>query len=138
MRLAAVYSLVGQKGDSSLASDDRGPLLTVEQLPQPLRAMIEALSAHDDHPACKWFEKIGNGIFEDDHTIRALPAPHSIYRFRRDELSAYVYLTEDGWYVRPWQRMRGRLSNRVVRVADLRAALDLLACPLRPWWKFWG
>ena len=121
-----------------LANDSREPFLTVEQLPQPLRGMIEALSAYNDHPAHGWFEKIGNGIFEDDHAVTGLPGPHPIYRFRRDSLVAYVWRSEDGWFVRPWQRMRGRVSNATVRVVDLCAALDELARPSRPWWRFWG
>src|SRR3954465_15043474 len=118
-----------------LANDNQGPFWTVEQLPQPWRGMIEELSLHAHHPAHGWFEKIGNGIFEDDWTISGLPAPHPIYRFRRGELTAYVWQTEDGWFVRPWHRMRGRRSSAVVRVTDLRAALDELARPSRPWWR---
>lgn len=131
-------TLFSQQEIPVLASDDRGPLLSVEQLPQPWRGMIEALSAHDDHPACQWFEKIGNGIFEDDHAVYGLPAPHPIYRFRRDGLAAYVWPAEGVWFVRPWQRMRGWVSTTVVRVPGLRAALDQLARPLRPWWRLWG
>jgi hypothetical protein len=52
-------------------------------------------------------------------------------------LAAYVWQAEDGWFVRPWQRMRGWVSNAVVRVNDLRAALDTLARPLCLWWRFW-
>jgi hypothetical protein len=47
-------------------SRDDGPFLTIDQLPHPLRDMMEALSAYDDHPARAWFERIGNGVFEDD------------------------------------------------------------------------
>jgi hypothetical protein len=79
-----------------LDSDDSGQFLTIEQLPEPWRGMIEALSAHDDHPAHRWFVGIGNGIFEDDHAVAGLPAPHAIYRFRREGLAAYVWLAEDG------------------------------------------
>lgn len=121
-----------------MASDDQGPLFTVEQVPQPWRGMLEALSAHDDHPTSEWFEKIGNGIFEDDHAVSGLPSPHPIYRFRRNGLAAYVWQGQDGWSVRPWQGMQGWVSNAVVRVKDLCAALDDLARPLRPWWRFWG
>jgi hypothetical protein len=118
-------------------SEDLGPFLTTDQLPQPWRGMMEALSSHNDHPAHGWFERIGNGVFEDDHAVRGLPGPHPIYRFRRDELAAYVWEADGGWFVRPWQRMLGRVSNAVVRVADLGAALDELARPRRPWWRFW-
>jgi hypothetical protein len=116
-----------------LASDDQGMFLTIDQLPQPWRGMVEALSDHIDHSAYEWFEKIGNGIFEDDHAVSGLPAPHPIYRLRRNELAAYVWQAEDGWFVRPWQRMQGWVSNKVVRVKDLREALEELARPLRPW-----
>jgi hypothetical protein len=121
-----------------LNSDNARQFRTVEQLPQPWRGMIEALSAHEDHPAYRWFVGIGNGVFEDDHATSGLPTPHPIYRFRRDTRVAYVWLAEEGWFVRPWLRMRGRVSNTVVRVANLRLALDELARPLRPWWRFWG
>lgn len=118
--------------------EDGEPFLTLEQLPQPWRGMIEALSAHEGHPAREWCVGIGNGVFEDDNAVRDLPAPHPIYRFRRGKQAAYVWQAEDGWCVRPWQRMRGRVLNTIVRVADLGAALDELARPRRPWWRFWG
>jgi hypothetical protein len=108
-------------------SEDLEPKLTVDQLPQPWRGMVKALSLHDAHPARGWFEKIGNGIFEDDHAARELPCPHPIYRFRRGELVAYVWEAGGVWFVRPWQGRRGRVSQAVVRVADLGAALDVLA-----------
>ena len=118
--------------------EDHGPFLTIAQLPQPWRGMMEALSAHDGHPARRWFELIGNGVFEDDHAAGGLPAPHPIYRFRWREKAAYVWEARGVWFVRPWQRMRGRVSQSVVRVADLGAALDLLARPPCPWWRFWA
>jgi hypothetical protein len=116
--------------------EDYGSPLTVEQLPQPWRGMFEALAAHDGHPVHGWFEKIGNGVFEDDHTVSSMPAPHLIYRFRRGERVAYVW-EADGWFVWPWRRTRSRASRAVVRVADFKAALDELARPPRPWWRFW-
>jgi hypothetical protein len=115
-------------------SEDRGPFLTIDKLPQPWRGMMEALSAYN-HPARGWFEGIGNGVFEDDHAARGLPGPHPIYRFRIGELAAYVWEADDGWFVWPWQRMRGRASQAIVRVAELGAALDELA---HPWRRFWG
>ncbi|OWK37522.1 hypothetical protein [Fimbriiglobus ruber] len=121
-----------------MSDEDRGPFLTIDQLPQPWRGMMEALSAHNDHPARSHFERIGNGMFEDDHTARELPAPHPIFRFRRGELAAYVWEVDDDWFVRPWRPMRGRTSRTVGRVADLAAALDELLRPPRPWWRFWA
>ncbi|VTR99433.1 hypothetical protein [Tuwongella immobilis] len=118
-------------------SEDRGPFLTIDQLPQPWRGMMQALSVHDDHPARSWFERIGNGLFEDDHAARELPGPHPIYRFRRGELAAYVWEIGGKWFVRPWQRMRGRVSQAVVLVSSLGAALDELVRPPHPWWQFW-
>jgi hypothetical protein len=118
-------------------SEDQRPFLTIDELPQPWRGMMEALSAYDQHPARAWFERIGNGLFEDDDAVRGLPGTHPIYRFRRGELGAYVWDADGGWFVRPWQRTRGRVSNAVVRVADLGAALDELARPRQPWWRFW-
>lgn len=118
--------------------EDQGPFLTIDQLPQPWRGMMEALSAHNSHPARGWFDRIGNGVFEDDHAAHKLPGPHWMYRFRRSELAAYVWESGGEWFVRPWQQMRGRVSQAVVRVTDLGAALDVLARPSRPWWRFWG
>ena len=118
--------------------EDHGPFLTIDQLPQPWRGMMEALSAHDGHAARGWFERIGNGVFEDDHVARDLPGPHPMYRFRRGERAAYLWEVGGVWFVRPWRRMRGRESQAVVRVADLGAALDALARPDRPWWRFWA
>lgn len=117
--------------------EDRGRFLRVEDLPQPWRGMFEALNAHNEHPVYGWFDRIGNGVFEDDHAARNLPGPHPIYRFRRGELVAYVWEEGGGWLVRPWQRMRGRVSQAVVRVAELGAALDELARPPCRWWRFW-
>jgi hypothetical protein len=121
-----------------LGSEDAGPFLTIDQLPQPWRGMMEALSAYNGHPARGWFERIGNGVFEDDHAAQELPGPDPIYRFRHGVLVAYVWEVGGVWFVRPWQRMRGQVSQAVVRVADLGAALDELARPPRPWWRFWG
>jgi hypothetical protein len=118
--------------------EELGPFLTTDQLPQPWRGMIEALYAHNNHPARRWFEKIGNGIFEDDLNTQGLPGPHPIYRFRRGDLTAYVWEADGEWFVRPWQRMCGRVSQTVLRVADLRAALDKLARAPRQWWRFWA
>ncbi len=120
-----------------MRTDERGPHLTVEQLPLPWRGMVEAISVYHDHPAVSWWIGIGNGVFEDDHAVRGLPAPAPIYRFRRDDLAAYVWQTEQEWFVRPWQRMRGHVSNAVVRVGSLAAALDQLARTPRSWWRFW-
>jgi hypothetical protein len=99
--------------------------------------MIEALAAYNDHPARGWFDRIGNGVFEDDHAVHDLPAPHPIYRFRRDELAAYIWEATSVWFVRPWQRMRGQVPNKVVQVASLPAALDELLRQPIPWWQFW-
>jgi hypothetical protein len=119
-----------------VASEDGGPFLTIDQLPQPWRSMMDALSVYDDHPARVWFKQIGNGVFEDDHAVRELPGPHPIYQFRRDELAAYVWESGGRWFVRPWQRMRGLVSQAVVPVTD--EALDELTRPSRRWWRFWG
>jgi hypothetical protein len=121
-----------------LDSDERGPSLTAEQVPQPLRDMLEQLTAHADHPARAWFEQAGNGVFEDDHAASGLPAPHLMFRFRRDGRVAYVWQDGGEWFVRPWQRTRERVSHAVVRVDSLRAALDVLLPPPRPWWRFWA
>ena len=119
-------------------SEDRRPFLTIDQLPQPWRGMMDALSAHNDHLASGWFEKIGNGVFEDDHAAPEFRTPHPIYRFRRGELVAYVWKTNDEWLVRPWQRMRGRVSRSCATYLQPGGrGFDVLARSLRPWWRFW-
>jgi hypothetical protein len=118
--------------------DEDGLEWTIDQLPEPVRGLILQLEAHHDHPARGWFDRLGNGIFEDDHSVRGLPGPHPIYRFTRGDEAAYVWEDECGWVVRPWRRMRDRVSNAVVRVGNLRAALDVLTAPPRSWWQFWG
>ena len=78
-----------------MGDEEDGPFLTIDQLPEPWRSMVTALSAHDSHPARSWFERIGNGVFEDDHAARGLPGPQLMYRFHRGELAAYVWEDSD-------------------------------------------
>jgi hypothetical protein len=117
--------------------EGHGPEMTLDQLPEPWRALIERLEEHHDHPARGWFVGVGNGVFEDDHAVRGLPAPHWVYRFRRTGRAAYVWEGSGEWLVRPWQKTRGRVSNAVIRVGSLREALDVLLHPPRPWWRLW-
>jgi hypothetical protein len=50
---------------------------------------------------------------------------------------AYIWEAGDGWWVRPWQQTRGRVSNAVTRVDNLLGALDVLQHEPRPWWRLW-
>jgi hypothetical protein len=118
--------------------DAGDPGMTPDQLPQAWRRFIARLEEHRDHPARSCFVGVGNGDFEDDHAVRGLPAPSLIYRFWQADWAAYIWEGDEGWFVRPWQRTRGRVSNAITRVGSLRAALDVLRQVPRPWWRLWG
>jgi hypothetical protein len=120
-----------------LWNDDASEGLTVEQLPQPWQQLVAWLQAHSDHPACAWFEMIGNGVVEDD-CLKGLPlVPTPVYRFRRGERVAYIWPEGEGWVVEPWRRRRTRVRGRAERVDAFRDALDVLTRKRR-WWQFWG
>jgi hypothetical protein len=94
------------------SDDDESSSMTTEQLPEPFRKMVFQLETCADHPAAKWFDRIGNGVFEDDVVVQGLPAPWPVYRFRRGAETAYVWEQSVSWFVRPWQTMRGKRAGR--------------------------
>jgi hypothetical protein len=118
-----------------LSRGDEG--MTVDELPEPIRQWIKRQEEHKDPPVRSSFESLGNGCFEDDWAVDGLPVPGLLYRFRGGPWVAEVWAEEALWVVRPWQRLRCRVSNAVQRVGSFRAALDLLA-QRRPWWRYWG
>lgn len=86
------------------------------------------IRAHSDHPALAWFDRVGNGIFEDDHSQHCWPIPHWIYRFTRRRQAAYIWCEDGKWFVRAWHPMRGRRSTpTAAEVVSFPAALDSLA-----------
>ena len=118
--------------------DEPGAYLTTDQLPEPMRSFIRRLDEYAGHAARPWFEKMGNGVFEDDYSTRGLPGPWWIYRFRRGSETAYLWEQDGKWWVRPWSDMRRSRGARIEWVASLGAALDRLTAVRRPWWRFWG
>jgi hypothetical protein len=122
-------------------SQDEGEEVTAEQLPEPIRGMLEQLQPYQDHPAYQWFEMIApgfvGGLLGGDRVVAAQAGVQHVYQFCRAGRHASVWKAGDEWLVRPWRRARFRESDAVVRVGSLRAALDELLRPPRPWWRFW-
>jgi hypothetical protein len=80
------------------------------------------------HRALAWIDRVGNGVFEDDHSPSCWPAPHRVYRFTRRGLGAYIWQEGGSWYVRGWHPLRGRLSPPdPAKVFSFEAALDQLS-----------
>jgi hypothetical protein len=68
-----------------------------------------SLNEHQSHPAVEWFEKVGNGLFEDDYTSKPWHTPTFwMYRFRCENKVAYLWQEEDIWIMRSWHPLRGR------------------------------
>jgi hypothetical protein len=103
------------------------------------RVLFHWIVLHRDHPAAAHFEMLGNGIFEDDHSLSGeLPAPHFfIFRFTCGSHAAYVWRDGESWAVTSWRRIRGGRRRNVEAVGSFRDALDRLLPLPRPWWKFW-
>jgi hypothetical protein len=124
-------------------SHDDGEEVTSEQLPEPIRGMLEQLQPHQDHPAYQWFEMIVPGLvggfLGGDRAVAEQAGHQHVYQFCRDGRHAYVWQSGEEWLVRPWRGPRDRGSDAVARVGSLRAALDelLRPPPPRPWWRFW-
>lgn len=111
---------------------DRAPRLETEGVDPPLhprlQAMVEPLERHHDHPAMAWFDRIGNGLFEDDRSADGWPTPGVVYRFQRGDRAAYVWQVEGVWFVRGWHpvRKRGMQPPRPVETATFVGALHRL------------
>jgi hypothetical protein len=91
-----------------------------EQLWQPIKE-------HRGHPALAWMDRIGNGVFEDDHSESCWPVPSWIYRFTRQAQAAYVWQEASSWFVRSWHPLRGeRKPPDAAEVFSFAQALDHL------------
>jgi hypothetical protein len=75
-----------------------------QRLGEQLRRPIDE---HRAHPAVAWFDRVGNGLFEDDYTEHCWPIPWWVYRFTRRGEAAYVWQEEASWFVRDWHPLRG-------------------------------
>ncbi len=90
------------------------------------------IQENHDHPAIGWFDRVGNGLFEDDYSGISWPYPHPIYRFSRERFAAYIWQVEGIWFVRGWHPLRESGPPPEARaVASLTAALELLAAVTR-------
>jgi hypothetical protein len=95
---------------------------------QRLGALLwQPINEHRSHPAVAWLDRVGNGVFEDDHARRCWPVPHWVYRFTRNGSAAYIWQEGDSWFVRRWHLLPGRdLPPDPVEVPSFEAALDRL------------
>jgi hypothetical protein len=99
---------------------DRATQRLGEQLWQPI-------NAHSNHPSMVWFDRVGNGLFEDDYSSCCWPVPCWVYRFSRGNMAAYIWQKEDSWFVRGWHPRRGRnMPPDPAEVFSFEAALDRL------------
>jgi hypothetical protein len=117
--------------------DDTGPEFSAEQLPRALQEMIDLLESCRDHAARSWFDRIGNGIFEDDGSSCGPPLSQGVYRFRQGSLVAYIWQSDGTWVVLPWRRIRSCCSVAVRRFRTFRDAMDELLRRPKPWWRLW-
>jgi hypothetical protein len=86
------------------------------------------INEHRSHPAVEWFEKVGNGMFEDDYSSKPWHTPHFwVYRFRRGNEAAYLWQDGETWFVRCWHPLRGRQQPpEPTEVYSFEAGLDRL------------
>jgi hypothetical protein len=85
------------------------------------------IDAHRHHAAVAWLDRAGNGVFEDDCSECAWPAPYCVYRFTRQGSAAYIWWNDDGWLVRGWHPLSGRIqAPEPAKVSTFEAALDWL------------
>jgi hypothetical protein len=136
--IASLESDIG--GGQISADEERDRLATHARAAGLARLMFEWVIRNRDHPVAGLFEQFGNGIFEDDHSVRSeIPAPHFfVYRFRHGSQTAYIWHEGEIWFVSPWRHMKRRRHRTVETVESFRAALDRLLPLPRPWWKFWS
>jgi hypothetical protein len=86
------------------------------------------INEHCGHPTVAWMDRVGNGMFEDDHSTICWPVPHWVYRFTRGASAAYVWQEGESWYVRDWHPLRGcGEPPGPAQVFSFEAALDRLA-----------
>jgi hypothetical protein len=89
--------------------------------------LFEPIERNRGHPAVRWFEKIGNGMFEDEYGEFVWPVPWTVFRFRRGNLAAYVWEEDGRWHVRTWATLRREPREPAIREArTVEEALDHL------------
>ena len=109
-------------------------------LPRPDPAELEAeaqrlgellwqpINEYRSHPAVAWMDRVGNGLFEDDHSPICWPLPHRVYRFTHGSSAAYIWQKGSSWFFRGWHSLRGRgPSPEPAEVFSFVAALDRLS-----------
>jgi|SRR5262245_44011943 len=110
-----------------------------------VRAIHEACP---NHPVLQDLEKVGNGVFEDDHSNlwdlpHFQPIPGLFFRFRRGSDTAYMWLFDGGTWISPWHPLRprrrqpGRTEHRVAGIRDALEAVNTPRRPTRRWWRLW-
>ena len=86
------------------------------------------INEHHGHPAVAWVDRVGNGVFEDDYSLKPWPIPTLwVYRFRRGNKAAYIWQEGEFWLVRRWHPLRdSRQPPEPIEVFSFEAALDRL------------
>lgn len=86
------------------------------------------INENHGHPAIVWMDRVGNGLFEDDHSRGCWPVPQWVYRFTRRGSAAYIWQVGSSWFARGWHPLRGRGSPpEPAEVFSFEAALNRLA-----------
>ncbi len=97
---------------------------TIQRLGEQLWPPIKAYS---NHPSVAWFDRIGNGVFADDHSRICWPASCWVYRFSRGGMAAYIWQEEESLFVRGWHPIGSRRSPpEPAEVFSFLAALNRL------------
>jgi hypothetical protein len=89
--------------------------------------LFEPIDRNRSHPAAGWFDRIANGFFDDDRGSPRWQEPWWVFRFRRGDEAAYLWLERDRCFLRPWGPMDGRGVPPVRDVPSFEAGLDELA-----------
>jgi hypothetical protein len=101
-------------------------------LKQRAALLFQPIERNRSHPAVQWFEKIGNGFFEDEYAEPMWPVPSVVYRFRRDRRAAYVWEEDGSWQLRLWADLgRSRPEPDIRWAATFEDALDQLLAEAR-------